>query len=61
MALLKFFQKAAQSQSTSPATASVVDDETDIQSHLQEPDQADLTSVAENPGKLDIIRVSNNS
>ena len=45
MSLLRFFRKAAQSHSTSQATASV---ETDLQSDLQEPDAADPTSVTEN-------------
>ena len=62
MALLKLFQKAAQSQSTNPAAASVVeDDETDIHSHLKELDRTDPASITENPGKLETTGVSNNS
>ena len=62
MALLKLFQKAAQSQSTNPAAASVVeDDETDIHSHLQELDRTDPTSITENPDKLETTGVSHNT
>ena len=54
MALLKLFQKAAESQRTNPAAASVVeDDETDVHSHLQD---LDPTSITENPGKLESLQ-----